>query len=75
MQLTYEDGGPSYYVNRYFPHLHYQTAATLADLNYDYLVEWSSENAGLEEFKNESEAVQHLSQRGAAYDIGDLDIR
>jgi len=74
MQITYRDGGPSYHVNDYFPHLHFQAAAALANSNYDHLVEWSGENHGLEEFKTESEAVEHLSQRGAAYNIGDLNL-
>jgi hypothetical protein len=72
MQITYRDGGPSYYVNDYFPHLHFQAAATLADENYDHLVEWATEDQGLKELKTESEAVELLSQEGAADSISDL---
>jgi len=31
MQITYRDGGPSYYVNDYFPHFHFHTAAGLSE--------------------------------------------
>jgi len=72
MQITYRDGGPSYHVNDYFPHLHFQAAAALANSNYDHLVEWSSENHGLEEFKTESEAIEILLSEGAADSISDL---
>lgn len=43
MQITYRDGGPSFYVNDYFPHFHYQTAATLASQDYDLLVGFFSD--------------------------------
>lgn len=74
MQITYRDGGPSYYVNDYFPHLHFQAAATLADENYDYLVEWSTEDKGLKDLKSESEAVELLSWEGAVDDVEDLNL-
>ena len=40
MQITYRKGGPSYYINDYFPHFHYQTGAALADQDYSYLIEY-----------------------------------
>lgn len=40
MQITYQDGGPSYLVNDYFPHFHYQTAALLAGQDYNLLAEY-----------------------------------
>jgi hypothetical protein len=50
MQITYEDGGPSYYVNNYFPHFHYQASAALADEDYDLLVEyWGTRDTDLED--------------------------
>lgn len=74
MHITYRDGGPSYYVNDYFPHLHFQAAAALTNENYDHLIEWSTEEEGLKELKTESEAVELLSQEGAADDIEDLGL-
>ena len=73
MQLTYEDGGPSYYVNGYFPHLHYQTAAALANENYDLLIEyWGTRQTSLTDLETESEAVKELSREGAFDQFSDV---
>lgn len=73
MQLTYEDGGPSYYVNDYFPHFHYQTAATLADQDYDLLVEyWGTRNTTLEDLEVKSNAIKELSIEGAFDQFPDI---
>ena len=70
MQITYEDGGPSYHVNEYFPHLHFQAGAVLADENYDLLTEyWGSRNTTLEDLEVESESIQMLIEEGAVDNI------
>lgn len=74
MQVTYRDGGPSYYVNDYFPHLHYQAAAALADQNYDHLIKWGNEYDSLQEADPRSKSLNKLAKTGAISDIGDLDI-
>ncbi|TQQ82999.1 hypothetical protein EGH24_06080 [Halonotius terrestris] len=74
MQITYENGGPSYQVNEYFPHLHYKAAATLANQNYDQLIKWGNEYDSLQEADPSSEPLEKLAARGANSDIGDLDI-
>jgi len=71
MQITYEDGGPSYHVNDYFPHFHYQAAAALAEEDYELVVEyWGNpeidELAGLD---TESELVEELARNGAVEDF------
>lgn len=73
MQITYEDGGPSYYVNEYFPHFHYQASAALADENYDLLVEyWGTRDTSLEDLKTESENIDTLIEEGAADNVSKL---
>ena len=73
MQVTYEDGGPSYFVNDYFPHLHYQTAATLADENYDHLVEyWGTRETSLTDLDAESKAIKKISREGAFDQFADV---
>ena len=75
MQITYEDGGPSYYVNDYFPHFHYQTGAALADHDYDLLTEyWGTENVYLEDLEVESDAIDKLAEEGAAGNISELEL-
>jgi len=59
MQITYEDGGPSYHVNDYFPHFHYQAGAVLAGEDYDLLTEyWGTRDTQLEDLETESDAVE-----------------
>jgi len=73
MKVTYQDGGPSYYVNDYFPHLHYQTAATLADQDYDLLVDyWGTRDTTLEDLETVSAAVKELSREGAFDQFSDV---
>lgn len=73
MQITYQDGGPSYYVNDYFPHFHYQTAAALADLDYDLLVEyWGTQDTTLADLETDSNAIQKLSREGAFDQFADI---
>lgn len=75
MQITYRDGGPSYYLNDYFPHFHYQTGAALADENYDLLTKYCGiENIYLEDLEVESDAIDTLSEEGAVDDISKLDL-
>jgi len=75
MQITYQDGGPSYYVNDYFPHLHYQTAATLADQDYDLLVEyWGTRNITLEDLEIRSKEIETLVEGGAVDNISELNL-
>lgn len=75
MQITYKDGGPSYYVNDYFPHFHYQTGAALADHDYDLLIEYrGSQNVNLEDLEAESDAIDTLIEEGAVDDISKLDL-
>ena len=75
MQITYRDGGPSYYVNDYFPHFHYQTGAALADHNYNSLVEyWGTEETSLADLEVESDAVEALAEEGAVENISKLDM-
>jgi hypothetical protein len=74
MQITYQNGGPSYHINDYFPHLHYQTGATLANEDYNQLIEWGShESKTLEDLKTESEALEKLKQ-GAVDNISELEL-
>ena len=75
MQISHLDGGPSYLVNDYFPHFHYQTGAVLADENYGLLTEyWGGEGVALlEDLDLESEAVDKLVAQGAVDDITVLD--
>jgi len=75
MQITYKDGGPSYYVNDYFPHFHYQTGAALADHDHDRLTEyWGTENTSLADLEVESDAIDTLIEEGAVDNIGKLDL-
>ena len=75
MQITYQNGGPSYYLNDYFPHLHYQTAATLADQDYDLLVDyWGTRDTDLEDLETESQALEKLREDGAAKNISELGL-
>ena len=69
MQITYEDGGASYHVNDYFPHLHFQAAAVLADQDYDSLVDWGSRYESLDDFGNESAAIDRLIDEGAVEEL------
>jgi hypothetical protein len=74
MQITYEDGGPSYYVNDYFPHFHYQASAALADEDYDLLIEyWGTRDTGLEDLETESQTLEKLRE-GAAENISELGL-
>jgi hypothetical protein len=73
MQITYEDGGPSYYVNDYFPHFHYQASAALADEDYDLLIEyWGTRDTGLEDLETRSEHIDTLIEEGAADNVSKL---
>ena len=73
MQITYEDGGPSYYVNDYFPHFHYQASAVLADEDYDLLTEyWGTRETDLEELEAKSNAVKELLIEGAFDQFADV---
>jgi hypothetical protein len=75
MQITYEDGGPSYYVNDYFPHFHYQASAALADENYDLLVEyWGTRDMSLPDLETESEDIDTLIGDGAVNNISELKL-
>lgn len=67
MQITYDDGGPSYHVNEYFPHFHYQAGAALADENYDLLQEYwgSNEIDSLKDLNCSSELMDELVEEGA----------
>jgi len=72
LQVTYRDGGPSYYINDYFPHLHYQAAATLADQDYDELINWSNKNYYFREVDISSEPFEKLKREGAVENVNDL---
>jgi len=75
MQISYEDGGPSYFVKDYFPHFHYQASAVLADQDYDLLIEyWGTRDTGLEDLETESQAFEKLRQAGAADKISELGL-
>ena len=75
MQITYRDGGPSYYVNDYFPHFHYQAGAVLADEDYDLLTEyWGNRETSLEDLELESQALEKLREDGATDNIEDLGL-
>ncbi|SNR70504.1 hypothetical protein [Halorubrum vacuolatum] len=75
MQITYQDGGPSYFINDYFPHLHFQAAAALADQDYDLLVEyWGVRDTNLEDLEIESQALEKLREDGAAGNISELGL-
>jgi len=75
MQITYEDGGPNYHVNEYFPHFHYQAGAVLADEDYDLLTEyWETRDIRLEDLDTESEAIDTLIEEGAVDSISKLDL-
>ena len=75
MQITYEHGGASYHINDYFPHLHFQAGAALADQDYDHLIDWSTENIPLQEFDVEAEVIELLSREGASDDTRELNLR
>ncbi len=73
MQITYQNGGPSYYLNEYFPHLHYQASAVLADEDYDLLIEyWGTRDTDLEDLETVSAAVKELSREGAFDQFADV---
>ena len=75
MQISYQNGGPSYYLNEYFPHFHYQASAVVADENYDLLIEyWGTRDTNLEDLETESQALEKLKKDGAAKNISDLNI-
>ena len=75
MQITYRDGGPSYYVNDYFPHFHYQAGAVLADEDYDLLTEyWGTRETSLEDLELKSQALEKLREDGATHKIEDLGL-
>lgn len=74
MQITYENGGPSYHVNEYFPHLHYQAAATLANQNYDDLIRWGVEYHCLAGVEFGSDSLEELINSGAVEDVSYLDL-
>jgi hypothetical protein len=75
MQITYRDGGPSYYVNDYFPHFLYQTGAALADHDYDLLTEyWGTDETSLADLEVESDAVETLIEEGAVDNTGELGL-
>jgi hypothetical protein len=62
-------------VNDYFPHLHYQTAATLADQDYDLLVEyWGTRNTTLEDLETGSKQIETLVEGGAVDNISELNL-
>lgn len=75
MQISYEDGGPSYFVNDYFPHFHYQASAVLADEDYDLLIEyWGTRKTNLEDLETESQALEKLEDEGAVKNISELEL-
>ncbi|RCU47005.1 hypothetical protein DU504_06620 [Haloplanus salinus] len=75
MQISYEDGGPSYFVNDYFPHFHYQASAVLADEEYDLLIEyWGTRDTDLGDLETESQAFEKLREDGAANNISELGL-
>jgi len=74
MQITYEDGGASYYVNDYFPHLHFQAGAALADESYDYLIDWGVEYQCLSDVEFESDSLDKIVNGGAVEDTSYLDL-
>jgi hypothetical protein len=75
MQITYQNGGPSYYLNDYFPHYHYQASAALADEDYDLLIEyWGTRDTDLEDLETESQALEKLREDGAAENISELGL-
>jgi hypothetical protein len=74
MQITYENGGPSYHTNEYFPHLHYQAAATLANQNYDQLIKWRAEYDTLQDIDPSSKPLEKLAKEGAVDEISNFDF-
>jgi hypothetical protein len=75
MQISYEDGGPSYFVNDYFPHFHYQASAVLADEDYDLLTAyWGSRDASLGDLEVKSGPIDTLVEEGTVDDISKLDM-
>lgn len=75
VQITYEDGGPNYYVNDYFPHFHYQAGAVLADESYDLLTEyWGTRDTSLDDLDFDSGPVDTLVEEGAVDNIYKLDL-
>jgi hypothetical protein len=73
MQITYEDGGPSYQLNDYFPHFHYQTGVVLADESYDLLTEyWGTRDSSLDDLEVKSGQIDTLGEEGAVDDISKL---
>ncbi|KAB7514609.1 hypothetical protein DM867_05680 [Halosegnis rubeus] len=62
-------------MNDYFPHLHYQTAATLADQDYDLLVDyWGTQDTSLKDLQNESKQIETLVEGGAVDNIRELNL-
>ena len=76
MQITYRDGGPSYYVNDYFPHFHYQTAAELAGEDYELLIEYwgKRENTDLDDLVAGSDVTNALTEESRINSTGELDL-
>ncbi|NLV13231.1 hypothetical protein [Haloarcula argentinensis] len=75
MQISHVDGGPSYLVNDYFPHFHYQAGYTLASESYDLMIEyWGEENVCLGDLEVESIAVEQLLDRGAEKSLSYLKL-
>ena len=75
MQISYQNGGPSYYLNEYFPHFHYHVSAALADEDYDLLIEyWGTRDTDLEDLETESQALEKLREDGAAKNISELGL-
>jgi hypothetical protein len=74
MQVTYNGAGPTYLVNDYFPHYHYQTGYVLANLNYDLLIDYWGTDANLElaELDVDSRALDTLVMDGAVEDVFEL---
>jgi hypothetical protein len=67
MQITYRNGGPQYDTVDYFPHFHFQTAAALANENYDLLQQyWGSNEAdNLNDLETGSKLIDELTEDGA----------
>lgn len=75
LQIAYEDGGPSYCVNDYFPHFHYQTGAVLANENYDLLTEyWGTRDTSLDDLEVDSGPIDTLVEEGAVDNIYKLGL-
>ena len=62
-------------MNDYFPHLHFQSAAALADQDYDLLVEyWGTQDTTLEDLEIESKQIETLVEGGAVDNIRELNL-